>query len=332
MWVGLTAIAGLISGSLVWYLPPGNHYLLLAAGVLSSIFTIGEVMAGGHRSLVYAAVISQTTMVGLAAAFHAHQPVAVLVCLLIAAPVLYFGLQMNQAMVREIEQRLLSAELAAELASRQQTLLRAQHQQSVLQERERVMQDMHDGLGASLSSSLLLLERGELTVEGAAVVMRECVDDLRLVVDSLEPASQDMATLLGMLRYRLQRRIGAAGVALRWDMDDLPTLEWLDPSLALDLLRLVQEAIANALNHARATELQLAARPAGEEVELLIRDNGRGFAGMPRAGRGLRTMEARAQRLGGRLTIQSTLDAGTTITLHLPKVRAASGGARHANC
>jgi signal transduction histidine kinase len=141
-----------------------------------------------------------------------------------------------------------------------------------------------------------------------------------------------MATLLGMLRYRLQRRIGAAGVALRWDMDDLPTLEWLDPSLALDLSRLVQEAIANALNHARATELQLAARQSGEEVELLIRDNGRGFAGTPHAGRGLRTMETRAQRLGGRLTIQSALDAGTTITLRLPKVRAASGGARHANC
>jgi signal transduction histidine kinase len=169
----------------------------------------------------------------------------------------------------------------------------------------------------------VMLDRGDLSVPQAAVVMRECVDDLRLVVDSLEPTSKDLSTLLGMLRYRLQHRIGAAGVRLRWQMADLPALDWLEPSLALDLLRLMQEAIANVLKHAAASELVLTMRHDTEVIELIVHDNGRGFDldNAAAIGRGIRTMRSRAQRLAAQLSIISEPALGTKISVRLPIVR-----------
>ena len=181
------------------------------------------------------------------------------------------------------------------------------------------MQDMHDGLGSALSSSLILLECGEVTVPQAAVVMRECVDDLRLVVDSLEPTSKDISTLLGMLRYRLQHRFDAAGVRLHWQMGDLPVLNWLEPSLALDLLRLTQEAIVNVLKHSAATELTLMVQHNDNTIELVVHDNGCGFdLNTVSLGRGLRSQSRRAERLGGTLKIDSTPGSGTFLYLQLP--------------
>jgi signal transduction histidine kinase len=322
IWTLQTALAGLISGALIFWIPTDQLGLLLAAIMISGTFAIGEASAGGHEKLVFAAVLSQAAMTCIALVAHAGLPLGVIVCALFASVVLHFGRELNRALLGAIEQRLRAQQLASALQLGQQRLLEAQHQQSVLQERQRVMQDMHDGLGSALSSSLVLIERGALDVSQTAAVLRECIDDLRLVVDSLEPTSKDLSTLLGMLRYRLQHRIEAAGVQLRWQMDDLPALDWLEPSLALDLLRVTQEAIANALKHAAAAELALTVRHAGDYIELSLRDDGRGFdrAAAAAAGRGLRGMRMRAQRLHAQLTIDSSPGGGTTVRLCLPIV------------
>ena len=324
IWTLQTAVTGLISGTLIFWIPADQLGLLLAAIMISGTFAIGEACASGHERLVFAAVISQALMTSIALVLHARMPQAVIVCIVFAAVVVHFGRELNRAMRGAIVQRLRAQQLATQLEQGQQRLLEAQHQQTVLRERQRVMHDMHDGLGSAMSSSLMLLERGELTVPQAAVVMRECVDDLRLVVDSLEPTSKDISTLLGMLRYRLQHRFEAAGVRVHWQMADLPTLTWLEPSLALDLLRLTQEAITNALKHGVATELRLTARHNDNAIELVVHDNGCGFdpANAKMTGRGIRTMQTRAQRLNAQLSIESTPDTGTKISVRLPIVRA----------
>lgn len=319
IWALLTTVTGLIAGALIFWIPAEQLELLLAAIMISGTFTIGEACASGHDRLVLAAVISQTLMTCIALVFHAKMPLAVLICVMFALVVMHFGCELNRAMCGAIVQRLQSQQLVTQQKRDQQTLLEAQHQQSVLLERQRMMQDMHDGLGSALSSSLVLLERGEMTVPQAAVVMRECIDDLRLVVDSLEPTSQDISTLLGMLRYRLQHRLDAAGVNLHWLMADLPVLDWLEPSLALDLLRLTQEAIVNSLKHSAATELTLSAQCSNNSIKLIVSDNGCGFDfSTVRLGRGLRSQAQRAERLGGTLKVYSTLGCGTFLTLLLP--------------
>lgn len=320
IWTFLTTVTGLLSGALVFWVPADQLGLLLAAIMVSGMFAIGEACASGHEKLVFAAVISQATMASIALMFHAHLPQAVIICVLFAVVVLHFGCELNRAMLGAIAQRQHAQQLLTQLKQSQQHLLEVQHQKSVLCERQRVMHDMHDGLGSTLTSSLVLLERGELTVPQAAVLMRECVDDLRLVIDSLEPTSKDIATLLGMLRYRLQHRFESADVRVLWQMGDLPSLPWLEPSLALDLLRLTQEAIANALKHADATELTLTARHDDNNIELVLQDDGCGFdpVEMKLAGRGIRTMQTRAQRLHAPLSIESTPNVGTKISVRLP--------------
>ncbi|MGC3981811.1 MAG: hypothetical protein QM808_11155 [Steroidobacteraceae bacterium] len=183
VWISLTGISGLLSAGLMWFLPGDNLALQFSAAVVAATFAIGEVSASGHRSLIYAAVISQASMVCAALLLHVHLPFGAFACVMFSLLLLYFGLQLNQSMLGEIEQRLRAGQLAREIEAGQQRLLEVQHQQSVLHERQRVMQDMHDGLGSSLSSSLVLLERGELSVPDAAKVMRECIDDLRMIIE-----------------------------------------------------------------------------------------------------------------------------------------------------
>jgi signal transduction histidine kinase len=225
----------------------------------------------------------------------------------------------------------LSASLAQRLQARESEM-RAQHlrlieverEQALLLERQRLMRDMHDGLGSALMSSLVLVEQGRLQSQDVAVMLRECVDDLRLVIDSLEPTGQDLVTLLATLRYRLGRRLEHAGLKLEWAVQDLPALPWMDPSHALQVLRIVQETLNNILKHAEASRVRIATlllqKPGlPDQVCVHIEDDGKGFdIGSTTQGRGLRHLRQRAQRLHGDLDIHSASGQGTRITLLLP--------------
>jgi signal transduction histidine kinase len=137
-----------------------------------------------------------------------------------------------------------------------------------------------------------------------------------LTIDSLEPSENDLLTLLGNLRYRLEGRLKRQGIALDWQIHDLPELDSLTPQNVLHILRILQEALTNVLKHARASRIAVETGSSDEEVFIRISDDGCGFT-RGRQGRGLANMQMRAQALGGRLDIQPS-SAGTTLTLHLP--------------
>lgn len=232
----------------------------------------------------------------------------------------------------------LSADLARRLAQREaeltqnhQRLRELEHARMLTAERQRLMRDMHDGLGSALTSSLAVAERGELQPAALAAMLRECVDDLRAVIDSLEPMDNDLVALLATLRFRIGQRLDAAGIQLDWRVQDLPPLAWLGPTEALQVLRIVQEALANVIKHARARRVQLTAARVGEQIELCIRDDGEGFdTSAPPPGRGLRLLAKRAAELGGDLSIESAPGGGTTLRLRLDVARRAAP--RAADC
>jgi signal transduction histidine kinase len=214
------------------------------------------------------------------------------------------------------------AEREAQLHANHERLRAVERDQALLLERQRLMRDMHDGLGSTLMSSLVLAEQGKLPPEALAAMLRECVDDLRLVIDSLEPIEHDLITLLASLRHRLGRRLEAAGLAMRWEVSDLPPLPWLNPPDALQVLRIVQEVLTNVLKHAHARTVRVATRCSGEHVQVLIEDDGRGFdAAAVNGGRGLRHLVQRAARLGGKLVIDSAPGRGAQVSLFLPLQR-----------
>ncbi|RZL31651.1 MAG: histidine kinase, partial [Rubrivivax sp.] len=117
------------------------------------------------------------------------------------------------------------------------------------------------------------------------------------------------------------------GLTLEWQMADMPPLPWLEPALALQVLRLIQEAMTNVIKHAQARTLSLSARQAGDALEVRIDDDGCGFdSNAPRAGQGLASMRLRAEALGAALDWASVRGAGTQVSLRLPLRRASAAG------
>lgn len=217
-----------------------------------------------------------------------------------------------------LEQRLQARE--AELAASHQRLREIEQHQLLSQERQRLMQDMHDGLGSSLTSALRAVERGHFDEAGIAQVLKGCIDDLKLAIDSMEPVGADLLLLLATLRFRLEPRLESTGIVLRWEVKDVPPLDWLDPRNALHILRILQEAFTNIIKHTRATEIRVATGVEHDCVVVTIADNGQGFAvesALKGSGKGLSNQQRRAASIGAEIGWDSN-DKGSRMTLRLP--------------
>ncbi|MBW8716426.1 MAG: sensor histidine kinase [Variovorax paradoxus] len=221
-----------------------------------------------------------------------------------------------------LAQRLAAREAELELSHRR--LREVERKQTISDERQRLMQDMHDGLGSSLISAIRSVEGGSMSDDKVSQVLKSCLDDLKLTIDSMEPLEDDLLLLLATLRYRLGPRLESSGVALQWQVQELPALDWLDPTSALHILRIVQESIANVLRHTRATEIRVATERQASGVRVSIEDNGQGFdvekALAGAGGRGMQNQQRRAQAVGGEVSWRSG-PGGTLFTLWLPLQR-----------
>lgn len=223
----------------------------------------------------------------------------------------------TQRMNAKLEERVL--EKQRELERNFELLDRLSRKAAVAEERQRLMTDMHDGIGAQLISALSLTESGEASPREIAALLRECIDDLRLTIDSLESNDNELLPALGNFRYRIDRRLRAVGIELDWSVEDLPELPYLSPRNLLHILRILQEAFANVLKHSQASRvrLQTGLAPGNLQVFIRISDNGKGFAASKTQGRGLGNMARRATTIGGELRVASTGE-GTTLELYLP--------------
>ena len=226
-----------------------------------------------------------------------------------------------EAVNRDLEERV--ALKHAELERNYERLRDAERERVIGAERERIMQDMHDGVGGVLVSSLARLEAGAVDPQAVADGLRAALEELRLAIDSLAPVEGDPATVLGIVRARLGDRLGRSGIALDWRVGDLPVLPDLGPERVLHLIRIVQEAIANAIRHSGARHLVVVAERAGTDdgqaIVVRVTDDGGGLPPAPFPERGLANMRRRASLLGGSLTVSSS-SGGTTVELRLPVV------------
>jgi signal transduction histidine kinase len=216
------------------------------------------------------------------------------------------------------------AQREAELTDSHARLREVEHRELLHQERQRLMQDMHDGLGSTLVGALRVVENGRAAKLDLVSVLRGCIDDLKLTIDSMEPVETDLLLLLATLRFRLQPRLEASGVKLIWNADDVPPLEWLDQRHALHILRILQEAFANILKHAGAGEIRVSVTAEDNRVEIRVRDNGAGFdpAAPANGGRGLANQLRRAEAIGATIAWAPS-EQGACLVLVLPVVKPA---------
>ena len=153
-----------------------------------------------------------------------------------------------------------------------------------------------------------------------AEVLKGCIDDLKLAIDSMEPVDDNLLLLLATLRFRLGPRLENTGIKLIWQVEKIPALLWLDPKNALHILRILQEAFANIIKHTSATEVRLATMSEGDAVVVTVSDNGPGFDidhALKSGGMGLSGQKSRAVALGGEVSWHSSSN-GTCLSLRLP--------------
>jgi signal transduction histidine kinase len=276
----------------------------------------------GTRTMNWIAAPPIGALGAIAIHLHGSPDVVALGYVALTSVMVVFGLKLNSELCATLVARYDAEALAALLRQQQDRLIESEHQRTLLLERERLTRDMHDGLGSALAYSLAAVERGEVRPAQLGTTLRECIDDLRLVISSLGPDGSDLVAMLASSRERLQRNVDAAGLRFEWAMGDLPPLNWMGPSLSLHVLRIVQEALANAVRHAGAQKVRLDARAIDDEIEITVTDDGTGFdAAAVRGGRGLQSLASRAGLLGGQLRVDSKVGDGTRIHLRIPAVQ-----------
>lgn len=195
-------------------------------------------------------------------------------------------------------------------------------EQVLLNERSRIMRDMHDGIGVYLTSILRHLERDTINKQQLSDSAKNALNDLRLMIDSLGSASTDLPAMLGMFRTRIRVALNACKVNLEWHVEELPPVKDFGPERALNLLRILQEAFTNALKHSEADSISLSAYSEPFEtdsclIKIEIRDNGNGFDSNIENGNGLKNMQYRAKKINADLQIK-TNEEGTCLTIVLP--------------
>ncbi len=224
-----------------------------------------------------------------------------------------------------LEQRIAEtrAELAASEAARQELVVG----QALAGERERLMQEMHDGIGSNLITALAVA-RQQNQPSSTIKTLGRALADLKITVDSLEPVEGDLVALIGNLRHRMQGDLRDAGVVCRWEVEQCRPLAWLDATNALHVLRIFQEAIGNVLTHSGATEMRIGCREQLRDgvpgIAAYVADNGCGLAmSQEQHGKGLANIRARANALHGVLNRERDVTGGTVIMLWLPHERTA---------
>ncbi|MDT4332410.1 sensor histidine kinase [Methylomonas sp. MS20] len=314
-------VSGVVWGSLPWLLSPPIPTVFAYVSLFNLMLVFCVVNSPCTRKMLICAVLPVMLLNTSALAFRSEL-IYSSYFLVVISLVLLYGLRVQAAIHTTMTERHLARDLNEALTQQQKQLVAVERENALLLERQRLMYDMHDGLGSTLLATLCAIERDNLPQSSVIEALRGCVDDLRLVIDSLEPMEHDLVTLLATVRYRLGPRLTDAGLTLDWDIHDLPELPWLEPPDALHVLRLVQEALANVLKHARADHVRLATRASEDHVEIHIEDNGCGFdLNTVPLGRGLRNQNRRAEYLGGEFKIDSALGRGTCLTLLLPVLR-----------
>lgn len=227
----------------------------------------------------------------------------------------------------------LNGNLAETLAQREAALRESfarlaelERAQAVSAERSRILRDMHDGVGAHLTSALRQLQSPQENKVDLGLVtqtLRDSLDQLKLSIDALSLQPGDVVGLLASLRFRITPRLKAVGLELVWDVADLPPWPQGQAPALRQLQYILFEGLSNVLQHSGATRLTLSAHAKVDCLEVSLIDNGRGWSGEGE-GQGLQAMRARAGVIGARIAFLARPEGGAELRVSLP-LKAGSG-------
>jgi len=209
--------------------------------------------------------------------------------------------------------------------------------------RTRIATDLHDDIGSSLSQIAILSEvvRQKVGDNGAAVPLnliadtsREMVDSMSDIVWAINPDKDHLADLIQRMRRFASDILDAKDIAYRFHFDEKHRDVALGADIRREVYLIFKECVNNLVKYAEASEVEMWAQIEYNLLVVKVKDNGKGFV-MSEAsavagglisekdydgfgGNGLINMRRRAENLGGRFSIESGKDAGTSVEIKIP--------------
>lgn len=311
IWTWYTLVLGvLVVARLIWHFATAKEDRLIEAALVSIIATclaldaIGDsfgLLSGGY--LIDAAPL---LLLAFVAAFVQRNFV------LFQSAVGLNSLLESQLKKREQE--------LAEAHARERDLLGHQVRN---EERRRMMRDMHDGVGGQLVGLLLSVRRGAVDNEKVIEGLQTVMDEIRLMIDSTDAVVSSLDAMLAIFETRVRPRVEGAGLDLIWKDDRTQAAE-LAPSDVLQVFRIMQESVTNALKHSGGTRIEVLILNREEGgVMIEVRDNGQGLGQIAHedqptlGGHGLGNIRNRAKTIGAEISFKDA-QPGLCITLNLP--------------
>jgi signal transduction histidine kinase len=223
-------------------------------------------------------------------------------------------------MVRQAAAAARAAQLADQLQASRERIVTA-----VEDERRRLRNELHDGLGPSLAAVASRIDTARITARRgdsaaddilaqARAEITEVIADVRRLVHGLRPPALDDVGLAGAVRQQVDR-LRSPGLAVTVDVSG--DLGGLPAAAEVAAYRIVSEALTNVVRHADATSACVRLST-GADLVVEIVDDGRGIDAEAAAGVGLVSMRERARELGGRCEVAAHPGGGTSVTATLP--------------
>lgn len=195
--------------------------------------------------------------------------------------------------------------------------------QAVNQERQRIAQELHDGVGSQMVAILAGLDKDDPRESDLASSLEQCLLEVKILVDAIDDADEHVIDALGRLRYRVQPSLDRLGIVLHWNVPLDGPLTTVRRERSRQVLRVAQEALANAMRHSGAATIRLSCGldSTARALVLEIRDDGHGMSILTTqssSGKGITGMRRRAAAIGGVLEFESAPGGGTRVRLTVP--------------
>jgi ligand-binding sensor domain-containing protein/two-component sensor histidine kinase len=201
----------------------------------------------------------------------------------------------------------------------------------VAEMRTRIATDLHDDIGANLTKIAILSEvarqrlgesEDSTPLVSIARIARESVSAMSDIVWAINPKGDSLLDVVRRMRRHAEEVFAAGNVSLAFAALETDGALRVGISVRRDLFLIFKEAVNNAARHARCTHVAIDLRAEGSWLELRVIDDGAGFdAAAESEGQGLASIRRRAEKMGGKIEVESHPGHGTSVRLRVPCTR-----------
>lgn len=208
--------------------------------------------------------------------------------------------------------------------------MQLEKQLAIQRERERIVSDLHDDIGATLSSMNIYSDlagniwedkpgESKKLVDKISVASKELMGRMGDIIWSMKPSDQEKYTMEARLKNYCGELLTPKNIVCEFDIDAALDAAIINPEIRKNILLIAKEAINNIAKYSEAAKAVIVFKKENDIAVFSIQDNGRGFDNLQmKQGNGLANMEQRCKAIGGKIQVNSNAGNGVHIICHLP--------------